>query len=112
MWWAAHPRTGWVSGCQALLSGALLSGALLSGALLDPSVALSDTWTNGYELMGKTWHDFRCGDDRIDRVLYRSSESVTLTPLQWWIPLEFTTADGTDLSDHKPVAVRFRWQRN
>ncbi len=53
-----------------------------------------------------------CGDDRIDRVLYRSSESVTLIPLEWWIPPEFITADGTDLSDHKPVAVRFRWQRN
>jgi len=53
-----------------------------------------------------------CGDDRIDRVMYRSSESVTLTPLEWWIPPEFVTADATDLSDHKPVAVRFHWQRN
>lgn len=53
----------------------------------------------------------QCGDDRIDRVMYRSSDSVTLIPLEWWIPPEFVTADGTDLSDHKPVAVRFRWER-
>jgi hypothetical protein len=44
--------------------------------------------------------------------MYRSSDQVTLTPQEWWIPPEFVTADGTDLSDHLPIAVRFLWERN
>ncbi len=55
--------------------------------------------------------ELACGVDHIDRVMYRSSDQVTLTPQQWWVPEEFVTADGSDLSDHKPVAVRFHWQR-
>jgi len=53
-----------------------------------------------------------CGDTRrIDRILFRSSDAVVLTPLTWEIPPQFVTADGTDLSDHEPVAARFHWER-
>ncbi len=51
-----------------------------------------------------------CGDERIDRILFRSSESVTLTPLTWSVPDHFIDADGDNLSDHVPVEVRFGWQ--
>ena len=51
-----------------------------------------------------------CGDDRIDRILFRSSSSVTLTPLSWSLPDQFVDANGADLSDHLPVAVVFGWQ--
>lgn len=52
-----------------------------------------------------------CGEDHKDRVLYRSSDTVTLEPRQWSTPPEFVDGDGLDLSDHKPVAVRFAWTR-
>jgi len=45
--------------------------------------------------------------NRIDRVLYRSSEWVALEPLRWQIPPEFVDEDGAPLSDHLPVAVDF-----
>jgi hypothetical protein len=53
--------------------------------------------------------DLECGDERIDRVMFRNSPSLTLTPLEWSIPPEFVDAEGNDLSDHEPVAVRFHW---
>ena len=52
-----------------------------------------------------------CGDERIDRVMYRNSDSLWLTPLEWSIPPEFVDAEGNDLSDHEPVAVRLGWER-
>jgi hypothetical protein len=51
---------------------------------------------------------FGC-EDRIDRVMLRSSDQVTLTPLSWDTPAVFVDAQGADLSDHKPVAVRVHW---
>ncbi len=50
-----------------------------------------------------------CGDERIDRVLFRSSETLNLTPTTWSIPGNFIDEDGEPLSDHDPVAVRFGW---
>ena len=50
-----------------------------------------------------------CGDERIDRILFRSSPSLAITPLKWNIPDAFVNASGDDLSDHAPVAVQFRW---
>lgn len=51
-----------------------------------------------------------CGDERIDRVLFRSSDTLTLTPTAWSIPSEFVDGDGNDLSDHEPVLVTFSWE--
>lgn len=52
-----------------------------------------------------------CGDERIDRLLVRSSDAVTLTPRSWRVPPEFVTDEGEDLSDHKPVAMELHWAR-
>ena len=51
-----------------------------------------------------------CGDNRIDKVLFRGSATLGLTPLQWRIPTEFVDGNQHPLSDHEPVAVRFRWE--
>lgn len=47
----------------------------------------------------------------IDRVLYRSSESVDLSPVTFTVDRRFVRKDGKDLSDHKAVGVVFRWAR-
>lgn len=48
---------------------------------------------------------------RIEKVLFRSSDTVTLTALDWHLPTDvFQRQDGEPLSDHPPLAVRFRWQ--
>lgn len=69
----------------------LLNKLLGQGALTDACDALS------------------CGDQRIDRVMYRSSAALTLQALSWQVDPSFVDAAGQDLSDHKAVAVRLRW---
>jgi len=46
---------------------------------------------------------------RIDRILYRSSEALTLTGEDWWIAEGFEDDEGTPLSDHEPIAGQFSW---
>lgn len=47
-----------------------------------------------------------CGDQRIDHIMVRNGETLTLEVEQWWIPDEFTEArSGEPLSDHAPVAI-------
>ena len=50
-----------------------------------------------------------CGDDRIDRVMLRGSERVSLEVESWSLPPEFVDDTGEDLSDHVPVLVRLKW---
>ncbi|GIW73003.1 MAG: hypothetical protein KatS3mg102_2545 [Planctomycetota bacterium] len=50
-----------------------------------------------------------CGQERIDRVLFRGGADVALQPVLWRIATEFVDASGRDLSDHKAIHVRFRW---
>lgn len=69
---------------------------------------LPTTLTSGMKLTDACQR-LACGDNRIDKVLFRSSSSLTLEPLIWAIPTGFVDGQGKDLSDHKPVAVRFRW---
>jgi hypothetical protein len=47
----------------------------------------------------------------IDRFLYRSNAQITITPLTHQFPrAKFSRpTDGMPLSDHPPLAVRFRW---
>ena len=47
----------------------------------------------------------------IDRVFFRSSTDVTLTPLRWREADEFVDANGNDLSDHEANNVDFEWRR-
>jgi len=50
-----------------------------------------------------------CGDERIDRIMFRSSPGLELEPLEWSIPDEFVDENGNQLSDHLPVRVIFSW---
>jgi len=47
---------------------------------------------------------------RIDKFLFRSNGTVTITPLSWRTEDDlFVDPSGAPLSDHDPVAVRFAW---
>jgi hypothetical protein len=70
----------------------LLDKLLKQGQLVDACRALS------------------CGDERIDRVLYRGAASLALDALSWGVDPRFVDADGKDLSDHKAVAVKLSWK--
>lgn len=51
-----------------------------------------------------------CGDMyRIDRVLYRSSEQIALTPMAWAIDPSFVEPMGEPLSDHEALGVVIGW---
>ncbi|MBN2158738.1 MAG: endonuclease [Spirochaetes bacterium] len=53
-----------------------------------------------------------CGQEsRIDRILFRSSDGVILTPTEYAVETElFKDEDGNQLSDHEAVSVLFKWQ--
>jgi endonuclease/exonuclease/phosphatase family metal-dependent hydrolase len=54
-----------------------------------------------------------CGDDRIDRVMFRSGGDIELRPIKWKVENEmFTTQNGIPLSDHKAVSVLFEYTQN
>jgi hypothetical protein len=47
---------------------------------------------------------------RIDKFLFRSSAGLTIEPLSWQFDTAtFVDGMGEPLSDHDPLAVRFRW---
>ncbi|MGH7787788.1 MAG: endonuclease/exonuclease/phosphatase family protein [Candidatus Binatia bacterium] len=47
---------------------------------------------------------------RIDKWLFRSSPTLTITPVSWeFQDATFVDGDGEPLSDHEPLAVRFDW---
>jgi endonuclease/exonuclease/phosphatase family metal-dependent hydrolase len=48
---------------------------------------------------------------RIDRVLFRASPLLELTPVRWRIASGFHDPEGAPLSDHAPIAVEFTWRR-
>jgi endonuclease/exonuclease/phosphatase family metal-dependent hydrolase len=49
-------------------------------------------------------------DETIDKILYRSSHKVQLTPLMYGFENQsFNNGDGEPLSDHHPVSARFGW---
>jgi endonuclease/exonuclease/phosphatase family metal-dependent hydrolase len=51
-----------------------------------------------------------CGDElRIDRIMIRDGDGVTLTPSNWRIDPSFVTARGDDLSDHEAVGLDLHW---
>jgi hypothetical protein len=52
--------------------------------------------------------DLGCPDvHRIDRILYKGTEYLSLVPMTWRIPEEFVDEEGRPLSDHNPVVVDF-----
>jgi hypothetical protein len=52
-----------------------------------------------------------CGDERYDRIMFRSSAELTLEPASWDTPDEFVDGDDNPLSDHLPVAVVLQWSQ-
>jgi hypothetical protein len=47
---------------------------------------------------------------RIDKFLFRSSDTLTFTPTSWNFETDvFMTDDDQPLSDHDALAVRFDW---
>jgi endonuclease/exonuclease/phosphatase family metal-dependent hydrolase len=55
----------------------------------------------------------RCPEPwRIDRVLYRGSSELGLSPRRWRIASEFVDAARRPLSDHLAVAVQFDWRND
>ncbi|MFX0210866.1 MAG: endonuclease/exonuclease/phosphatase family protein [Candidatus Hodarchaeota archaeon] len=50
-------------------------------------------------------------DDRVDKIFYRSSDSINLTPESYTVETEvFANENGEPLSDHEAVSVLFRWE--
>lgn len=50
-----------------------------------------------------------CGDERIDRIFFRSSADVTMEAILWEVPPEFVDESGQPMSDHEPVSATLRW---
>jgi PEP-CTERM motif len=54
--------------------------------------------------------DPAAGDcERVDKIFFRSSANLLLTPLEYGVPSNFVDADGAPLSDHDPVSVIFSY---
>lgn len=51
-----------------------------------------------------------CGNERIDRVLFRSSSDLELHATDWRIDERFIDPTGRALSDHEAVAVTLAWR--
>lgn len=51
-----------------------------------------------------------CGDERIDRVLFRGSSRLSLRPTTWELDGRFVDPAGRALSDHAAVAVTMAWR--
>ncbi len=51
-----------------------------------------------------------CGEERIDRILYRSSDDLNIQATAWKVDHSFVNDAGDDLSDHEAVAVTLIWR--
>jgi len=52
-----------------------------------------------------------CGDEHIDRFLFRSGPDIALSPTSWDVADEFVDPEGEPLSDHPAIHVGFEWHR-
>lgn len=52
-----------------------------------------------------------CGNEQIDRVMFRSGDELPVAANSWRIADEFVDADGNDLSDHKAINVELAISR-
>jgi endonuclease/exonuclease/phosphatase family metal-dependent hydrolase len=53
--------------------------------------------------------DLGCGEEHVDRVLFRSSNTLSLTPTSWQLDPDFVDPQGHSLSDHPAISVTFQW---
>ncbi len=52
----------------------------------------------------------RCAEERVDRVLIRSSAALELSALGWWKDSHFVDATGAPLSDHPAIGVELSFR--
>lgn len=52
----------------------------------------------------------KCPTESIDRVMFRSSDALELTPTAWRFATEFVDDAGEQLSDHQAVHVSMSWR--
>ncbi|NIR52490.1 hypothetical protein GWO43_28250 [candidate division KSB1 bacterium] len=50
-----------------------------------------------------------CGQEMVDRVLFRGNGVIDLTPISWQIDPDFVDEEGNKLSDHFAIGVTFKW---
>ncbi|TDJ64539.1 MAG: hypothetical protein E2O37_06575 [Proteobacteria bacterium] len=50
-------------------------------------------------------------DNQIDHMMYRSGDGVVLQAIDWHIDEDFIDEDGSPLSDHAAIAVKFVWSQ-
>jgi endonuclease/exonuclease/phosphatase family metal-dependent hydrolase len=55
---------------------------------------------------------FGCGEERIDRVMFRGSREIEIAVLGWWTDRRFVDIDGAPLSDHPAIGVELSWRRS
>ncbi len=53
---------------------------------------------------------FGCGEERGDRILFRSSRELEIDVLGWWTDPRFVDLEGAPLSDHAAVGVELSWR--
>ena len=85
----------------------------LYGNLLEPT-GLRDVWAeleNG-GLYDQSAEGFKLDDpgDELDRILYRSGDDLTLTPVSKTVP-ELVGEKGEQYTDHDPMLTEFRYTR-
>ena len=56
-------------------------------------------------------YELSCPKDRIDKILFKSSEKLKLSLKKYQVPTEFVDSEGKDLSDHKPIMAEFEWTK-
>ena len=56
--------------------------------------------------------ELQCNDELFDKVLFRSSETLTFEIESRTLPPEFVSETNKDLSDHKPVSVVLKWNKS
>jgi len=54
---------------------------------------------------------FGCGEERVDRVFFRSSSELEIDVLGVWSDRRFVDVDGAPLSDHAAVGVEIGWRK-
>jgi len=54
---------------------------------------------------------FGCGEERVDRVLFRGSAEVDVDVLGWWTDRRFVDVEGSPLSDHSAIGVELSWRK-
>lgn len=79
----------------------------LHGAADDPRILQDFLDASGTHDACRT---LQCGDEHIDRFMFRSGSELTLQPTAWAVATEFVDGDGQPLSDHPAIAVTVDWQ--